>query len=217
MTGTARNDPRELFRRATSQLATLIGAVTPDQLADPTPCSEYDVRALLDHIVMGQRRIGFVADGSDFRDMPPTGPVDDGDWPRTYVQACRATERAWADDGRLTAMMTLPFGTLPGAAALAAYVEETATHSWDLAVATGQTDHLDPVLGEAALQIALRAVPAEPRGGPVPFGPVVPVPDDADPYARLAGYLGRTPGPADGQRRDTSERADRGIRPADVP
>lgn len=66
-------------------------------------------------------------------------------------------------------------------------------HGWDLATATGQTAELNPDLGGVALDSARRFVPAEPRGGHVPFGPVVPVPDDADVYTRLAGWLGRRP------------------------
>ncbi|HEY3559288.1 MAG TPA: hypothetical protein VGL05_17575 [Kribbella sp.] len=38
-----------------------------------------------------------------------------------------------------------------------------------------------------------RFVPAEQRGGHVPFGPVVPVADDASPYDRLAAWQGRQP------------------------
>lgn len=65
-------------------------------------------------------------------------------------------------------------------------------HGWDLATATGQRTELDPELAEFALAFAHRALPPERRGGEVPFGPVVPAPDGAGPYARMAAWLGRT-------------------------
>ena len=43
------------------------------------------------------------------------------------------------------------------------------------------------------LAVAQRILPPEPRGGEIPFGPVVPVPPDAGLYAQLAGWLGRQP------------------------
>ena len=85
----------------------------------------------------------------------------------------------------------LPFGTLPGRMAAAAYMQELTVHGWDLAYATGQTGALDPRLAAASLDVARRIVPAEGRGGPVPLGPVVEVPADADPYRQLTGWLDR--------------------------
>ncbi len=70
---------------------------------------------------------------------------------------------------------------------------ETAIHAWDLAEATGQTAHLDPAIAEAALvQLRERLTP-EARANSTAFGPEIPVADDAPPYLRLAGFLGRRP------------------------
>ena len=43
------------------------------------------------------------------------------------------------------------------------------------------------------LAVARQILPPEPRGGEIPFGPPVPVPADAGPYAQLAAWLGRQP------------------------
>jgi uncharacterized protein (TIGR03086 family) len=74
-----------------------------------------------------------------------------------------------------------------------AYTQELTVHAWDLATALGRADLLDESLAMITEQAARQFVPAELRGGPVPFGPVVDVPPDAGPYARLAGWLGRDP------------------------
>lgn len=74
-----------------------------------------------------------------------------------------------------------------------AYVQEFTVHAWDLAVATGREGELDAALAEECEPIAHRMVPAESRGAPVTFGPVVEVDDDAGPYSRLVAWLGRDP------------------------
>ncbi len=59
--------------------------------------------------------------------------------------------------------------------------------------ATGQPTELDPELASWVLAVARRILPAEPRGGEVPFGPVIPAPPDAGGCAQLAAWLGRQP------------------------
>ena len=81
----------------------------------------------------------------------------------------------------------------PGAAAIGAYTGELATHAWDLATATGRRDQLDDSLAAQVLPMVRQFVPAEQRGGHVPFGPVVQVSADASPYDQLAGWQGRRP------------------------
>ncbi|MGC3995833.1 MAG: hypothetical protein QM779_17230 [Propionicimonas sp.] len=76
---------------------------------------------------------------------------------------------------------------------MASYVSEMATHSWDLAVATGRADELDASIAEAALPIAMATVPAAGRGPETPFAPVVEVADDAPAYDRLVAWNGRDP------------------------
>lgn len=119
------------------------------------------------------------------------GVPDDG-WQAAYQAASARATAAWADDASLDAKVTVPWGTMPGRAALSGYVQEVVTHGWDLASATGQQTELDPELATWVLALARRILPPEPRGvAGIPFGPVVPVPDDAGVYARLAGWLGR--------------------------
>ena len=64
-------------------------------------------------------------------------------------------------------------------------------HGWDLAVATGQPSEADPALVEAVAGITRAFIPAEQRGGAVPFGPVVEPRPEAGPTERLANWSGR--------------------------
>ncbi|MFF3616275.1 TIGR03086 family metal-binding protein [Streptomyces sp. NPDC002580] len=190
-------DPRPLYTRAAGQLASLIGTVRPEGLAGATPCAEYDVRTLLSHIVGGTRRIAVIGSGGDGLAVRPfaDGVPDDG-WSAAYDEAAAEVGRAWADDARLEALVRVPWGEAPGRVALAGYVMEAVTHTWDLSEALGRPLGLDPELAEFALAIAARVLPDEGRDDPeLPFGPVESAPEGAGAYERLAAWTGRRPLP----------------------
>jgi uncharacterized protein (TIGR03086 family) len=187
-------DPRPLHRRAVAQTESIVAAVRPGQLGLPTPCAEYDVRALLSHTVGGLTRIALIGEGADALAVPvrADGVPDDG-WLAAYRAAAARAAAAWADDAKLDAGFVVPWGKVPGRVAISGYVQEILTHGWDLARATGQPTELDPELASWVLAVARRILPPEPRGGEVPFGPVLPAPPGAGPYAQLAAWLGRQP------------------------
>jgi len=187
-------DPREFHQRAMAQTGTVVEAVEPAQLTLPTPCSEYDVRALLSHMVGGLNRIAIVGEGGDGLAVPARadGVPDDG-WLPAYQAARSRVTAAWADNAKLDALVEVPWGKVPGRIAVSGYVQEILTHGWDLARATGQPTELDPELASWVLAVARRILPPEPRGGDIPFGPVIPVSPDAALHAQLAAWLGRQP------------------------
>jgi uncharacterized protein (TIGR03086 family) len=47
------SDPISLYRAATGHASDVVEAVRPDQLGSPTPCTEWTVRQLIDHLVGG--------------------------------------------------------------------------------------------------------------------------------------------------------------------
>lgn len=184
-------DPRPGYRAALDWVAGLAADVRPDQLALPTPCPEFDVRALLGHLITTVRRAVAIAEGTSPLDVPVVvTDVADHDLAVIYAQDAKRALDAWADEARLDAVVTVPWGQVPGRGAVGAYTNEALVHGWDLAVATGQDSETDPALAEAVLAVARRAIPAEPRGGHVPFAPPVePVPG-AGPTERLANWSG---------------------------
>lgn len=193
---TENQDPRPLHRRAVAQTEAIVAAVTPDQFGLPTPCPEYDVRALLSHITGGLTRTALVGEGDpDALTRPATveGVPDDG-WPAAYRAAAARATAAWADDAKLDILFEVPWGKVPGRIVIAGYIQEILAHGWDLAKATGQPTEGDPELALWSLATAKRILPPDIRGSEgVPFGPVVDVPPDATPYTQLAAWLGRHP------------------------
>lgn len=183
-------DPRPLYRDALDWAATLMSGVRAEQLTDPTPCAEFDVTALMGHLVATVDRARVIGAGGDPTTVPLVAAAD-GDWSASYRAAVERMWTVWNDDTLLTATVTAPWGRIPGHTAIWGYLNETLVHGWDLAEATGQPAEADPALAEPALAVARRAIPESPRGGPVPFGAVVEPASGAGPTERLANWSGR--------------------------
>lgn len=195
-------DPRPLLTRALDQIGDLVAGTAPEALDRPTPCDDWDVRALLDHLVGVHRRVAHVGAGGHFSEVPSLVEVPDGRHAAELSAARADIDRVWGLDGAdasdvpvLDRELTVPWGTMAGRFVGFGYVQELTVHAWDLAVATGRTG-LDEDLPVAIEETAHRVLPAEPRGGPIPFGAPVAVADDAGAYERLVGWLGRDPSSA---------------------
>lgn len=192
--GAAGPDPRPVLAAAAAQVGALVHAATPDRFPAPTPCAEYDVHRLLQHLVGVAGRIAHIGAGGRAMEVPSiVEQVPGDDWGRAWDTAWARAQEVWADDAVLDRVLNLPWGDAPGRAAGFSYVQELTVHGWDLASALGLRDRLDDALAAGSLEPSRRFVPAEPRGGRIPFGPVVAVPDDAGPYDRLVAWLGRDP------------------------
>lgn len=182
-------DPRPFYAAATAWVGGLLEAVTDDQLALPTPCDEFDVAALSGHLIGTARRAVALGEGADALAIDVSGNPHD---PAEYTRLVAHARELWSDDTKLTETVHVPWGEVPGAGALWGYVNETFTHGWDLATATGQHSEADPAMVEPTLAVAAQFIPAEIRGDDnVPFGPVVESAADAGPTERLANWNGR--------------------------
>lgn len=189
------DDPRALLRRAFDQSSAVIARLQPEQMTLPTPCTEFDARALAGHMLFAAERIATIGRREDLSvgDHVVIG-LADGEWAPAFDKAAQEAVSAWSGPSALEGEIALPFGTFPAPVVAGIYTLEQVTHAWDLAVVVGSAPALDPELAEAVLPLALEMVPADVRGGEMPFAAVVEVPADAPVYDRLAGYLGRDPG-----------------------
>ncbi len=173
--------PDALFDAALDQMQDLIDATRPDQMALPTPCDDWDVRALINHIVGGPAGFAARASGKTAGWSAPQGDLLGDDPAAAFRAARRSLEAAFLEYPQ-AAGQSRPF-----------MIGESAVHAWDLAQATGQVARLDPALAEAGLAVLRTVLTAERRAGSDAFGPEVPVSPDAPAYLRLAGFLGRQP------------------------
>jgi uncharacterized protein (TIGR03086 family) len=164
----------------------VVASVRPDQYDHTTPCDEWTVRDLLEHMIGVVDGLGAAASGGS--PEPFTLGADPA------AQLCEASTSAmagWRTPGVLDRIVDAGPGPMPGRALASINLLDTATHTWDLAVATGQPSALPDDLATAALEASHAIVNAELRPGR--FGPEVPVPAGATSTDALVAFLGRTP------------------------
>ncbi len=175
----------------------LVAAVAPDQWDRPTPCTDWTVRQLVNHLVGGNRIFARVLRGEQ---LPPpeelhraAGQDHLGDDPAAAFRAS-ADEMLAAFEGPevLQQTHTVPAGTMPGAAVVHLRIVETLVHGWDLARAIGRPAPFPDAMVEPELAASRELLGRLPEGRR-PFAPPQPVADDAPAIDRLAALLGRTP------------------------
>ncbi|MEU8893854.1 TIGR03086 family metal-binding protein [Streptomyces sp. NPDC048442] len=189
----AGDDPRQALAKAVALAGRTLGAVRPDQLDAPTPCTEYSVRLLGGHLVAVLRRIAVAGRGGDVMSMPTVADdFADAGLQQAWDSAVREVEAVWADPSILGRTLDLPFGKLPGAAAAAIWTSEFTVHTWDLAKATGQQPDWEPDVVALAHSAMRRGLPGGTREG-APFGEAVEVDADAPEIDRLVAWCGRRP------------------------
>ena len=174
-------------QRAQDAFAQVFVNVTSDQLSSPTPCSEWDVKALIDHVIVGNQRVVIRA-GCQVAPLPE-------DLGAALCASAKVAQEIFAEPQALTRIYRLPFGEVSGTAFVELRTSDLLVHAWDLAIATGQLTNLDPELAEYVLAFA-RQMMARPalRGEGRPFGEEQPCGRDRPAADRVAAFLGRDPG-----------------------
>ena len=128
-----------LLDRARDHALPVIANITDDDLTKPTPCSDYDVRALLDHllhVVVEFQKLAAKQD-ADFSHTP-SYPQWRTQFPAETATLVEAWGRPGADEG-IAGNMQLPASVVGTMVLL-----DLTVHVWDLARATGQSYTTDP-------------------------------------------------------------------------
>jgi uncharacterized protein (TIGR03086 family) len=182
------------MKRVVAEIDRAVGAVGDDQWAAPTPCTDWTVRDLVNHMTGGGLlfaacvRDGSIADDRLVALMTEDQLGDDpaGAWSAAAQDAVEAFEQCEGDP-----MVTLPFGTLPASIALNVAIFDLMVHAVDLVIATGQDlDSLDPELVAIALEMGPNVMPDEHRA-PGIMDPARAVGDGEHPAKQLAAFAGR--------------------------
>ncbi|MGA5565359.1 TIGR03086 family metal-binding protein [Streptomyces platensis] len=183
-------DPDRVLRayeEVTRDVALLVAAVRPEDLALPTPCAGWTVRQLLDHMVWENLMAASIAEGAPRADHTADHLGDDH---RTaFADSVRAARAVFTGSG----MLHRTYGPYeaPGAMIVQQAVVELLAHGWDLARATGAPTALAPEAAEETLAAARRIYGAAPRTEGSSFAPERPAPTGAGATDRLAAFLGR--------------------------
>lgn len=180
--------------RVTDQLQAYVDGVQESELGSPTPCAEWDVRALLNHVTGGGLIFATcLRDGSCPPDVAVALTTEDqvGDDPSASWRASASAFLAAAEAADGDRVVSTPWGEMPVSVVVDIATADLTIHTIDLAVATGQDlGGLDPELLAAADELSHRYFPPGARGEA--FAPPVDVDADADPALRLAAFAGRS-------------------------
>ncbi|WP_330174260.1 TIGR03086 family metal-binding protein [Streptomyces sp. NBC_01498] len=177
-----------LLETASADALPVLRGVRDDQLTGPTPCPDYDVRGLLDHLfqVVTHFQVLAAKGEADFGAAPERLGDDRGE---RFAAELAVLAGAWAAPGAedgVTGAMDMPARTV-GSMALG----DVLLHSWDLARATGQPYEPDAAVVRMVSAEFAELVPTGRKMGA--FGEPRPVTEDATPFDSLLALTGRDP------------------------
>ena len=176
------------------RFATLVAGVGPGHWHDDTPCSEWDVRTLVHHLLSEQLWVPPMFEGLTIEQVGGTfeGDLMGGDawaWPGLLASSVEEAHAVVAQPGALKRTVHLSFGDASGQEYVTQLTADLAIHAWDLARATGQDNVLDP--DAVALLLPWTEASAGLTSGSGMFGPPIDTGPGAPDDVRLLGLLGR--------------------------
>ena len=173
----------------------VLAGITDDQLAGPTPCTEYTVGDLVDHVELVARGATALGRG-DGEGLAATGAGPeavhlDPDWRGRVSGQVRALGEAWDDPAAWEGSGNVPGSDLSNGTWARIALTEVVVHGWDLARATRQPFGLRDETLWACLDHVAEFVP----NAPVPelWGPPAAIGPDASLLDRIVAITGRTP------------------------
>lgn len=166
-------------------LQRVLHPIAADDLSKQTPCTEYDVNQLTEHLLKSIAGIGGMV-GAEIPERQPSDSVE-----RQIILAARPALDAWHRHGLDG---TVPFGKseMPAKSACGIFSIEFLVHAWDYAVAVGHELDAPQPLTEYVLDLAHQTIRPELRGA-AGFDDPVDVPADAGALEKLVAFTGRDP------------------------
>ncbi len=168
-----------------TELQRVLHQIAADDLGKQTPCREFDIAALTDHLMNSITTIGGVAGAS----FPPRDNTDSVE--RQIILAARPALDAWRKRG-IEGSVQLGPNEVPASVMAGILSIEFLIHAWDYAQVTGQTVDPTPELSEFVFGLAREIITPQGRTN-VGFADPVDVPDDAPVFDRLIAFTGRAP------------------------
>ncbi|MEX0754242.1 MAG: TIGR03086 family metal-binding protein [Actinomycetota bacterium] len=184
-------DIPDLYRRASDHFGALVHTIRDDQWGAPTPCTEWNVRDLVNHVTAEDRWVVPLLVG---RTVAEVGDAYDGDVlgedpVAAWDQAVAAAQTQFSASDAMTRPVHLSGGETPAEQYAFEMTADHTIHAWDLARGIGADETLPPELVSFVTERLMPQIKAWRDGGA--FVAAVPVPDDADAQTRLLAETGR--------------------------
>jgi len=178
-------DELDSAEAALGVLQHVVHTIADEDLTRQTPCTEYDVRQLTEHLLKSIGALGAMAGAQ----IPPCDETDSVEG--QIVCAARPALDAWHRRG-LDGNVPFGSGEMPAKAACGVLSLEFLVHGWDYAAALGREFEPREPLTEYVLELAHRVIKPEVRGG-AGFADAVDVPEGAGALDKLIAFTGRNP------------------------
>lgn len=183
-------DPIEQLTAVLPKVSDLVDTIRPEQLAAPTPCTEFTVHDVLDHMIVLGGTFAHL-----FRGETPPEPAAPAVYGRVPASELRTTMdellAAVQTDGALERILDTPMGQADGDTFARMVALDGVVHGWDLAVATARPFDVDLAVVAAVDAFAQQALTDDLRSTGM-FAAASRPPADASPIEQLAALSGRT-------------------------
>jgi uncharacterized protein (TIGR03086 family) len=182
--------PSLLADAATAAAGTARG-VGPDQLTAPTPCQDWQVGALVNHLLQVTTALTLAARGGAVPDSLWQRDLMSGDWANGLNDQARQAIEAWSDPSAWEGTVSMSSSEMPASMVATMLACDLVIHGWDLARATGQDYACLDDTAEMA-RAFVEQMGEQGRGMGI-FSEPVPVPEEALALDRAVGLSGRDP------------------------
>ena len=181
------------MERVLDRTGEVVDRLEPGDLGKATPCTEWSVRAVLNHVTGGATMFAECVEGGSVPD-DRLGQLMGGDnlgddYKGAFHAASDRARAAFSTDGALEKIVKLPFGEMPGGVALNIAIMDVMTHAVDMAKATGQTIDDEEIL-QTALEVGRQLITDDFRM-PGVFDAEQPAPPNASTADKLLAFAGR--------------------------
>jgi len=190
-------DLPKVHEQALQHTARYVAGVKGDQWDGPTPDDEWDVRALVNHVVSGNFWVAPLVGGKTIEEVGDryNGDILGDDPSAAYEESAKEAAAAFNAKGAMQAPCAVSYGPVPGEIYAGHRFIDVLIHGWDLAKATGQDYDPDPASVDGARQFLNGfANPDAPAGPDVAFGPPRSVGAGATALDEVVALCGRDPG-----------------------
>jgi uncharacterized protein (TIGR03086 family) len=179
------------FARAVQGFGEKVHAVGDDQWTNETPCTEWDVRALVNHLVYEALWVKPLLDGLTIEEVGDRfdGDVLGEDPKAAFDRAAAGATAAASEPGASERIVHISSGDAPAGEYLTELFADFVIHGWDLARGIGADDTIDAGY-VASLYGRMKPMEHEMRSWGV-YGDRVEVADDADTQTKLLALFGR--------------------------
>lgn len=187
-------DELEWYETAVRSFGDRVHRVRADQWAASTPNTDWDVRALVNHVVGECAWVPPLVGGQTIADVGDSlsGDLLGDDPVAAWDQQSAAALASWRTPGALDGSVHLSYGEESAREYCRQVAFDALVHSWDLARAIGDDETLDPHAIDHALEwLTPEVLGGFTRGGA--FAASVPIAADASPQDRLIALTGRQP------------------------